>query len=338
MLFALIMTVAITSVIVATADVSMGSIRAEAARETEAKARAAIDGANAQKLSQFKNGSIVLAVSDAVPVGSNSANITTTDNSASIPKTLRMSSSTVVNGKTFSGIGVTGQRIIPKPNYYALFVNTDLDTSAYTLVTGNSGANGDLCANGNVSVSDGSTVNGDLEGSGTIHANGTVTGNKWPSAPTVPFPTPVRANYSGAAVVTLNGNQILAGYTFLSAYRLVYINGNLTISGVISGTGTIYVAGNVEILSNMTYATAGSKVAIICEGNLTWDDTATTAVGYYFVGNGFSTGSTTAKTLTRGCIATSNASVNSNLTIRGDANIWTSSTEGTNLKLPGFWP
>src|SRR5204862_7489419 len=179
---------------------------------------------------------------DAVPVGSNSATLTTTDDSATIPKTLRMSSSTVVNGKTFSGIGISGQRIIPKPNYYALFVNNDLDTSSYTLVTGNSGANGDVCANGNISLSDGSTINGDLEGSGSIHANGTVVGNKWTTAPVVPFPTPVRANYSGAAVVTLTGNQTLAGYTFLSAYRLVYINGNLTILGAISGTGTIYVA------------------------------------------------------------------------------------------------
>lgn len=339
MLFVVIMSVAITSIVVATSDLTFSAIAAQKAREREVKAMAYLDGVSAKSISQQKAASLVVGSSRTETVDTQNVTTTATDNGGAVQYTLRFDNDTVVDGKTYRNSRVGGTRMVPKPSHYAIFSNSNWTTGQQITAGSAASMNGDISGNGSISLTNvSSVVYGDIEApSVALAAPSIVVDNVWSGSPAIPFPTPVRANYSGAAVVSLFGNRTFTNYLFLSAYRLVYINGDLDISGVIGGTGVFYVTGNVRITGDITYATAGSRFAIICEGNLDWRPAD--IVGYYYVlGQVDSTGGPGSRILSKGGIAANTININRPFTVVHDPAVWTSSTTGINLKLPGFWP
>lgn len=339
MLFVIIMTVAITSVVIATSDLTMSAIKVVRQQELAARAKCALDGITAKNISDYKKSILVLGSSHSEAVGSLNPSTTPSDYSATIWQTLKFDNDTAVGGKTFRNSIVLGNRKPAKPSFYALFSDGDIQVSD-TLTTGSGGVNGDICTNGDLRLDAvTNTINGDAEANTMTLADPTdVVGNSWPGAPAITFPTFVRANYTAAANTTLAGNQTLNNYVFISPYRLVVITGNLTISGIIAGTGVFYVTGNVTINNDMFYLDASSRMAIISEGDVTWKNNANTAVGYFYTAGQFRTNGSGARALTRGGIACNTCNIGCDVTIIHDPRVWTSATEGANLKLPGFWP
>jgi hypothetical protein len=339
MLFVLLMTISITSIVVATGDLAYSAVSAQERQENAAKARCAADAAVAKAISQVKTNALVTDVEAAVamPVTDVLVLSTSTDYSATIPQSIKVSSTSTIEGRPYAATAIVGNRAAPKPSYYALFSNDALSIRD-DIAFGSSGSDGDICCNANISLTGSTYVNGDCEASGTISIPALkVWQNVLPNLPTVNFSMPTRSTYQSAANTTFNTDQVRVLWTFFSPYSLVFIKGKLSLSGVISGVGTIYCTGDVDIAANTSYASSGSRLAIISEGRVTIANTCTSFVGYFY-SKAFKATGTLPATLTQGGIAAQSVDISRPMTIIHDPAVFTSSTEGVNLKLPGFWP
>jgi hypothetical protein len=128
--------------------------------------------------------------------------------------------------------------------------------------------------------------------------------------------------------------------TFLKPYELVYVDDDLDVSGTVSGTGTLFVRGNVTITGPLTYLASSSRLAIIATGRITVDaDNAPLVSGYFFSAGQFRVqgGGASSVTLTGGVVANS-LRFDRPITILYDPTVRDDRSVAVNLKLPGFWP
>lgn len=339
MIFAVVLVVSMTTAILATVYLTSSIGRDERIYEDQVRMKFAIDGASEQIAQDYASGALtVLPSSRTVNVNGVSGTYTITDNSANIPHTLSISGTVSWHGRSITEAKVVGMRKMPSPFYYALFVNGALTSSA-ALVTGSAGSNGDVCANGIVSLlGTGSTINGDLESSGAQTIGTTsVTGTQFPGSTAVTFPTVSAATYSAAANQTVSKGSV-NGFTFGSTggnYYLVYCSSaSVSISGTMSGYGTIFVNGNVTISGPITYANQTTRVAIIASGTITFTSSGPHS-GYFYGGACILPvgGITISKgALVVGSLTTTTAPI----TITSDPSVWLDSTQGTKHRLPGF--
>ena len=341
MIFAVVLVVSMTTVIGATVWLSSSLVRDERIFEDQTRMQYAIDGAVEQAAQDYTAGTLAaLPTTKSVTINGVSCSLTITDNSANIPHTMSIASSATYKGKTISNTRVIGMRKAPSPFYYAMFVNGGLTSSA-TVTTGSSGSNGDVYANGAVSLTGtGNSIGGDLESTSTQSiGTTTVSGMQYPSASAITFPTVLASNYSSVANQTVSKGS-LTGATFSSttgAYWLIYCSSSsVSISGTFTGKGTIFVNGNATISGAITLGNSSSRVAIIASGTLSF--TSSGPHSAYFYG-GTCTLPTGGITISKGALVVSSLSTtNQPITITNDNSVWLSSSEGTNHRLPGFYP
>jgi hypothetical protein len=343
MLLVVVFLSAITTVLVAAAGLSSNALKVQTRREEAAITQSAFDGAVDQVMCDYSAGTLSLPNTRNATIGGLTVAITVVDNNSVIPHTLKVDGTLSLNGRSYVYSRVVGARKTPSPFYYAVMTNSST-TLTFPLVTGAGSANGDVCINGSGTfILSGTTINGDLECTGTFTPGSLdIKGSLMTGLTAVPFPTPTRANYSAVATASLAGGSTVGNYTFAAAgagmYKVLYVGGNATISGSFTGQGTVYVAGNVTISSNVTYGSAASCVAIIAEGSITVNSTATNLAGYYYCNGNFTTLGIPTKTVTRGGITCQQLVLSGGLNVQGDPWVWNTPSEGYRLRLPGMWP
>ena len=227
---------------------------------------------------------------------------------------------------------------ILSPFDYALVSNGNINSS--NLKTGTSGANGDVYSNGNINISGSSVVNGNALAVGTCSVV-TITGAKTVGAPSMTLTAIDTAYYSSIADVTYNGNLTWGGGTqlnFTKAYEVIYINGNLTVSGndlTVSGTGTVIVNGTITLNKSILYANGAAKLAMLALNSISFNDDGI-ADGFYYAHNlaGTATAVTTNNELITGCVIADVTTLNSTPTIIHDSVM--NATFGHNMHLPGY--
>lgn len=340
MLYVMVMLAAVTVVWVATSALATSAVTTETRRETKYIAAAAFDGVVDRLKADAIAGNLSLPTVRAYSSGGNTITVTATDNSATLPHSMKVTSSTVINGKTYRDTRVVGQPMTAKPLYYTLFFQDDFST-VNPITTGSSGANGDIGCNGKLTLSSsGNDIEGDVETVGALNVSGTVNGTKWSGAPSITFTCASNAAY------LFNSDYVpywtvLSDRTFFPVfghYPLYYQYGNLSIYGTFTGRATIYVVGNLTITGDVTYGDASSHVAFIVTGNVNIQPSVTHFAGYYFVQGNLTTSGSNAKNLVSGAIATKDATFTCPFQATYDPLIFNSATEAKNLYLPGFWP
>ncbi len=225
-------------------------------------------------------------------LGSGAFTVTVTDNSASVPGTIKLVSAGSQNGDSVKLTKVIkwGQKTMYD---YALCSNATLSPSQ-VVVTGASGANGDTRVNGNISLPVSSVINGDAMATGTI-LGGIVTGATTPSSAPLTFPPIDLTYYQTIANRTFSSSQVWSGFTFLTVNEVVYVQGSITLqAGRISGTGTLVASGSVTIQGNLSYSNATTdKLAVLSTGGLTVSASNVSAVGFYYIHNSSSNATAT---------------------------------------------
>ena len=340
MVFAIVLVTAMTSVICATVWLTSSLVKSERVYEDQVRARYAAEAITEQAAQDFTNGTMTLPSTRTPSVTGVTSTVTATDNSSNIPHTMSVTATSTIHGHAVTVTKIVGLRKAPSPFYYAMFVNAGLTSSA-AFVTGSSGINGDVYSNGAISLTGtGNTINGDLESTSTQSVGtSTITGSTYPSATAITFPTVTSTNYSAVANQTSNSGT-LNGATFSTttgAYYLLYMNNaSVSISGTFTGKGTVYVNGNATISGPITLGNSSSRVAIIASGTITFSSAGPHSAYFY---GGACTISATSLTITKGALVVASlATTTKPITITNDTSVWLSSTEGTNHRLPGFFP
>jgi hypothetical protein len=342
MIFAVVLVMAMTTVIVATVWLTSSLVKDERVYEDQVRMKYSIESAVEQAGQDYTAGTLAAFPSSRnVSINGVACALTITDNSANIPHTMSVSTTATYKGRTIVETKVIGMRKAPSPFYYSLFVNSGF-TYTGTLTTGSAGANGDVYVGGICTLTGiGSVVNGDLESSGAQTINtATVTGTQYPGASAITFPTVVSSNYSTVANQTVNKGS-LAGATFSAtggAYWLIYCSTTtgVSISGTFTGKGTVFVNGPVTISGPVSAANSNSRVAIIANGAITF--TSTGPHSAYFYG-GACTLPIGGITITKGALVVSSlVTLTQPITITNDNSVWLSATEGANHRLPGYYP
>jgi hypothetical protein len=91
--------------------------------------------------------------------------------------------------------------------------------------------------------------------------------------PMVPTPTIDPTKWASLATKKYNGSTTFSGNTVLGSKsnpEIIYVNGNLTLSGNVSGYGVLLVTGNVFLVGNTTVTgmdPSGNNLGIICGGD-----------------------------------------------------------------------
>jgi 2-keto-4-pentenoate hydratase/2-oxohepta-3-ene-1,7-dioic acid hydratase in catechol pathway len=231
-------------------------------------------------------------------LGGGSFSVTVTDNGANIPGTIAV-----------AGVGVNGSdsvarlvvSAVPKtPFDFALACNSTLSVGT-TVVTGSSGANGDVYANGWLILSLFSVVNGNATATGPISAP-LITGTAFASQPAITFPAINTTYYQNIANRSYTGSQSWSGFTFLAPYEVVFVSGSVTLNtGTISGTGTIVCTGQLSVNGSLTYGSSSCKMAVIAAQGISVAANCSIA-GFYYTHNG---SGTAMATLNTGVVASS---------------------------------
>ena len=212
--------------------------------------------------------------------GPGSVAVTVSDNTGSILGTV-----SIVSKGTVKGDSVTITRVIAKPKTvfdYAFAANNSIATNFFPVITGSGGQNGDIRANGYIQLNaSGSKINGDATAQNAVVGT-SVTGKQINSAAPLAYPTINTTYYQSIANRSFASAQTWSGFTFLVPYEVVYVNGDITLTGgSISGTGTLVCTGMLHFNGNLDYATASDKIAALAVGGLDTNGN-NTVVGFYY--------------------------------------------------------
>lgn len=154
----------------------------------------------------------------------------------------------------------------------ALFSGADMSLGGSVIVNGKVGSNGNFSGNGSFSITGGlnaagsisikgsPTIGGLTEYGTTISAGGAhITPSH--TGTTQPFPSLDMAAYEayarrfGQVITPTNGTYELHGnYEFTDTNKVLYVKGNVDLSGSISGVGTIVAEGYIDITGNVSTA------------------------------------------------------------------------------------
>ncbi|MCH8274198.1 MAG: hypothetical protein IH851_05360 [Armatimonadetes bacterium] len=349
LVFVLVMIVAITTVLVATVELATRVRGAQASLENERSVGHSFDGVVDWVKSRDTAGSLSVPTVTTMTVGKIKWDVTVNDNGASIANSLRVDGSTVTKGGAYSAWRVIGRKggVVRRLFDYALALGSD-STVTNPLTLGSGGSNGDAYVDGDVVWMDSATiVNGNLEATGTISpASLSVTGSKVEGAEQSSFPPVNGTDYLNSAdqVLGSGGKTDIVGWTFSQNYELIYIDGDLTIQGGFSGTGTFYVTGEVEVQGDMLYLTADSRLAIITTQKIKIERNVTTLVGYIYtqglldVQDPKQDPKQDLVTLTSGGAVALTLISGRPFSIIHDPTVKNDPSVGYNLKLPGYWP
>lgn len=150
------------------------------------------------------------------------------------------------------------------------------------------------------------------------------------------FPTVTSTDYTSNAQSTLQGNQVLNGYTFPSANAIVVVNGNLTIKGTVNGDGTFYVTGTITVNGNLARQSSSHHIVFVTPGSIVFSASGSiSADGYYYAGTQITINSTLTTT---GALTAGTFSVGAGFTVNWDNWLTKNTINGQSLHAPGMWP
>jgi hypothetical protein len=343
-IFVVLLTAAMTTILLAVASLGMASLTSHTRRLHIAQARHAFDGAVARAVADWHGGLYTLPTTRSYTIGGIASDLTITDYSGTIAKTVRIEGELPWKGHTYRFVRIFGKRETPSPWSYALFVQDGASLGTQTLTTGSGGQNGDSYFRLNPSTSVAShTINGDLESASTLtSANFTVLGTLWPNSPSIPFPDVNWENYWAARDAT-EGTGAVNGYVFPIPFVptdafVLFRDGNLNIRGVFTGRGVIFVNGNVNINGAIVYATPGSKLVVIATGNISHGSNASHVGFFYAAGNFDKSEDAGLRTFTGSIVCRSLSLGDSSMTVVNDPYFFDNPAERVRFKLPGHWP
>ena len=146
----------------------------------------------------------------------------------------------------------------------------DIHTNGNLRINGGVDVGGNVEAGGNMSLKGGNSISGDINYGGTFDTTGgtTIGGDMVADCTLIPLPTIDCAYYREQAVITYNGSHNFAGRTTLPD-GVIYVEGDVHLSGQVVGTGTIVVNGDVHITGSVTYGDEGSQLVILSTGQVT---------------------------------------------------------------------
>lgn len=164
--------------------------------------------------------------------------------------------------------------------------NANVHTNGNFNMTGNNSVDGFLTYVGNATSTPASRLNTDIH----PNQNPESLPNR-SQVSTVALPSFDADSYQSIATDIIMGNKSYSGSISLGTQenpRIIYISGNLTISGTISGYGMFIVKGNVTATGNVTVSSPDANVnnvGIYTSGNLTVNGNVTLKSQIYAEGN-----------------------------------------------------
>lgn len=308
-------------------------------RELDARATETFNSLLAKIDADKARGQLTLPATLSFDLNGAKCTATVTDNSSEIAGSAVVNASVTVRDQIYR---LSTRIAAPEPSIFSYAIATDGALSTTSLVsTGLLGSDGSLYATGAVSLTNVlNLVTGDVLSASTIGPVGlNVLGLKRENIPSKAFPTLDRSAYSTAATVTRAGGN-MNGYAFSavtssSPYPLLYVDGDLTLRGTLSGVGTIYVSGNLSYGGNTGYS-GGSRVVIIVEGNMTLG--SNDVVGIHFVSGTTTISGTSGKKIEPGNIVSKSLTISRDLTVVNDLSVVNDPNEAIRHRLPGYWP
>lgn len=270
--------------------------------------------------------------------------VVVTDNSTVVPGTIKLVSTGTQNreSRTVTRVMVA---YTPTAFDYALCSNSNLSVAG-PVVTGASGANGDIQANGNLSLKNIATkVNGDATAAGTISVT-SVTGTATPGAPTAAFPaldTSTTGPYYLNAGRRFLSSQNWSGFSFQppnadGTFEVVYVNGSVTLRpGTYTGSGTIVATGTITLAGTVAPTFPSDKMAFLSTSGFSFTSSGP-VTGFLYADNGSDTaglsgGAGITPTVTSGSLAADTVSAGA-VTVTHDPAMNVSL--GRQLHLPGY--
>jgi len=334
-LYILFMVLAISIIVLVGAELGMSNIRQEIRYEDKVAADRTADAALAQVDADNSKGTLILPTTRQFALNGFTGTLTISDNSVAMANSIMVSTTlTAPDGRTYPISAILSKGHIPSAWDYAM-VSDSSPTVARALTFGATGANGDIFVFGDMDFANTSVVNGNASATGVVSGNPTVTGttNNLASA-LFTYPSAIASDYANVATNYYSGTLTTVGWTFSNGqpYDVVYVAGDLDLTGIIAGKGTFYVGGNVNINSAISFANANSHVGFISPNSISL---ANNSVGYFYSGGTF-LGTTATITLGSGGIVASAVSLLKSSTVILDPFVHNNSAEGVSLHLPGF--
>lgn len=271
-------------------------------------------------------------------LGDGTVSVTVTDNSANAAGTIK-----VVSTGAYRGDRRTVTKILATSgNYhtifdYALATNSTLNTGQ--AVSTGSGTKGDsIFANGSIKLTNLLTlINGDAVATGSVSVL-LCLGQRLASQPALPFPALDLAYYQTIAAQTYSTSQTFGNITFPSTNAVIYVNGDITLSGgTIRGTGTLVASNRIIFSGNTSYNLSGSdKLAGLALNGFSTTRNVS-VVGIYYGHNATSTATlstTSAFTIASGSMAVDVASLSNSASFHYDWGF--TPTMAIEMHIPGY--
>jgi cytoskeletal protein CcmA (bactofilin family) len=166
-----------------------------------------------------------------------------------------------------SEIKAVGQYMVTNSTNNAIFDNA-LFSGIDMSLTGSPKIDGDVYSNGNINIKSNSvTITGKASAAGWIKdTHNRIAGAKNQYYPKIAMPVVDLQYYLANAATVYTG-----GYTFSSSTHLdgiTYVEGDIHLSGQVSGKGVIVCTGDVYIDGNVTLASGSDEFAVISTGNV----------------------------------------------------------------------
>lgn len=343
-IYVVMMMTALTAIILAASSLSVNAVTSQKRREEAVLARHGFQGVVNKIVADAENGTLNIGLTHNIIIGDQNWTVSIANNSTPA-KTYKITGSGTVKGKTYRFERIVGTRAPSYPHYWAIFCNSSLNSN-FAVNTGSGGLNGDVYAFGDIDFQASSLANGDMQLTGIIRNNSTtkMTGAKLHKGRSIAFPdpSPHTASYKSAAGLNLYlGNTLFSAIVFgvaVGDYPVMFVDGNLTLNGLLTGVGTVFVTGSITINGNVTYASTLSRAAFICLGDVNVNSNVSTINGYYYSKGAFKTAGTSLLTLARGGVAASQFDLTRPVTIVNDPYLFQNVTEGVKMHMPGQWP
>lgn len=347
MIFVLVILAGIAMVLLTTASLTSGALTAQQRREAEMVTRHAFEGVMVRARSDIAAQSSYGPTLYYGNLGDVYCRVQISDNAFDNPHTWQGTGTMTYKGRNYTYTAVVPKRLRlgpnnafgPNPFTYAIFSRTSIDLKGHTLTTGTDGENGDIGSNGSIRLSAGSRIEGNVEANeGIVTNSATVTGQTLPGEDDIAFPpNPNSLLYYIYRDRTIPQSDIKNPN--LGNRELWYCNGNLSVEGNVSGTGTIFVTGNLILDHHLRYANANARVAYIVLGNIILQSSdAKDLDGYFFcLGNFESKGAGQPRTLRNGAIVANSFTIEAPFTATNDPTIWRTPSLANYLRLPGYW-
>ena len=294
----------------------------------------AITGAVELAKSDLYTKKIAVGAATSYTISGRTIAVTTADNSAVMPNTVKLTLSGSSNGRPVYSTQVIA---MAKPVITTIWSHGVYSNNGFTWPASSSVAGSVYFRNSISVLATGGQVSQDFKTSsmfnpmGLIKVGGAIlTGMKpytWPTLNTT--------TYTGQAASVLTGNQTLSGYTFPKDNAIVVVNGNLNLTNAqITRSGTFYVTGTVTV-DKLQKMNASDHVVVICPNGITFSNgnKPVIADGYFFSGSTISIGSPLTVT---GALVANSFTGSSAINIIWDQWIMADPANGKTLMVPGL--